>query len=69
MTEHTNREPLWFGMDVDAELARYREEDRRRAEAEAVRATGPERSSRRLGLRAAFPLSGRGGVPQVPLTA
>lgn len=66
MTEH-HIEPLWVGMDVDAELARYEAEDRRRAEAEA--APSPKRSPRRRSLRAALPTLGKGAAPQVPLAA
>jgi hypothetical protein len=66
MTEHHN-EPLWVGMDVDAELARYEAEDRRRAEAEA--APSPKRPLRRRSLRAALPTLGKGGTPRFPLAA
>jgi hypothetical protein len=66
MTEH-HIEPLWVGMDVDAELARYEAEDRRRAEADA--APSPKRSPRRRSLRAALPTPGKGGTPRVPLAA
>jgi hypothetical protein len=69
MNEHTNLEPLWVGMDVDAELARYAEEDRRREEAEALTATSPERSPHRRSLRTALPSLGRGGAPRSPLAA
>lgn len=69
MNEHTNREPLWVGMDVDAALARYAEEDRRRIEAGALAASGPKRSPRRSGLRVALPSLGRGGMPPAPLAA
>jgi hypothetical protein len=66
MTEH-HIEPLWVGMDVDAELARYEAEDRRRAEAEA--APSAKRSPRRRGLRAALPTLGKGAARRVPLAA
>ena len=66
MIEHHN-EPLWVGMDVDAELARYAVEDRRPAEDDA--APTPKRPSRRLSLRAALPTLGKGGTPRVPLAA
>lgn len=69
MTEHTNPEPLWFGMDVDAELARYRKEDHRRANAQALAAPSSKRSPRRRGLRAALPALGRSAVPRPPLVA
>jgi len=68
MTEHPY-EPLWVGMDVDAELARYAEEDRRRAEAEALADPNPKRSPRRRGLRPALPSLSQGAVPQSPLAA
>jgi hypothetical protein len=69
MTEHTNLEPLWVGMDVDAELARYAEEDRRREQAEALAAPGSKRSPRRRSLRATLPSLERGGLPRTPLAA
>jgi hypothetical protein len=69
MTEHTNLEPLWVGMDVDAELARYAEEDRRSEQAESLAAPSPQRSPRRRGLRAALPSLRSGAVPQSPLAA
>ncbi|MBS1895498.1 MAG: hypothetical protein JST59_29715 [Actinobacteria bacterium] len=62
MTENTNPEPLWFGMDVDAELARYAEEDRHREEPDASDAD-PRRFPRRRGLRAALSSLGRGAPP------
>lgn len=68
MSEH-NIKPLWVGMDVDAELARYEAQDRRRAEVAAPASPGPQRPSRRRGLRAAIPTLGKGGLPRVPLTA
>ncbi|HEX7244085.1 MAG TPA: hypothetical protein VF245_00795 [Solirubrobacterales bacterium] len=68
MTEFNN-EPLWVGMDVDAVLARYAEEDRRRAEDEAVAASPRRRPSRRRDLGIALPTLGRGGVPRIPLAA
>lgn len=68
MTEHNN-EPLWVGMDVDAELARYAEEDRRRAEAEALAPPPPRRSLLGRALHTDFPAMGRGGVPRFPLSA
>jgi len=66
MTKH-NIEPLWVGMDVDAELARCKAEDRHRAEAES--APSPKRSPRRRNLRAALPSLGKGATPRVPLAA
>lgn len=66
MTEHHN-EPLWVGMDVDAELARYATEDRRRAEAAAAPAPRPQ--PRRRSLRAALPTLAKGIAPQSPLAA
>jgi hypothetical protein len=67
MTE--SNEPLWVGIDVDAELARYAEEDRRRAlSAEAI--PPPNRRYRRRGLSAALPRLAKGGsLPQSPLAA
>lgn len=60
-------EPLWVGMDVDAELARLEEEDRvARAEQEKP---APSRRRRPRGLRAALPAMGRGGVTGSPLPA
>lgn len=66
MTEN-HTEPLWVGMDVDTELARYEAEDLRRAE-DVVPST-PKRPSRRRSLRAALPSLGKGASPRVPLTA
>ena len=66
MTEH-HIEPLWVGMDVDTEIARYEAEDRRRAE--DVVAPAPRRSPRRRSLRAALPSLGKGAAPRVPLAA
>ena len=68
MTEFNSNEPLWVGMDIDAELARYAEEDRRRA-AETVTPSSPKRPSRRRSLRAAIPALGKGGAPRFPLAA
>jgi hypothetical protein len=68
MTEF-NDEPLWVGMDVEAELARCAEEDRRREEAETVTPPPSKRSQLRQGMRAAIPSLGRGGVPRFPLAA
>jgi hypothetical protein len=65
MTEFNSNEPLWVGMDVDAELARYAEEDLCHGEAEAVGAPRPSRPSRRSGLRAALPMLGKGGIPRL----
>ncbi|MBS1860432.1 MAG: hypothetical protein JSS68_01850 [Actinobacteria bacterium] len=62
MTEHTNPEPLWFGMDVDAELARYAEEDRAREVTDTPQ-TDPRRLPRRRGLRAPLFSLGRGAPP------
>ena len=71
MTEFN--EPLWVGMDIDAEHARYMEEDRLRDEALAVAAGAPSQAPKGspLGraLRAAVPAMGRGGVPRLPLSA
>ncbi len=69
MTEQTNLEPLWVGMDIDAELARYAEEDRCREEAEMLTAPSPKPSLRRRGLRAALPSLRSGALPQAPLVA
>ncbi len=66
MTEH-HIEPLWVGMDVDAELARYEAEDRGRAE--DFVAPSPRRSPRRRTLRAALPSLGKGAAPRAPLAA
>ena len=67
MTEYNN-EPLWVGMDVDAELARYAEGDRQRALAEEATPPKPKRSPRRRGLRASLSQLGKGGsLPQSPL--
>jgi hypothetical protein len=66
MTEINSTEPLWVGMDVDAELARYAEEDRLRAESGTV-APSPKRAPRRGGLRTAIPTLGKGAAPQFPL--
>jgi len=66
MTEH-HIEPLWVGMDVDAELARYEAEDRRRAE--DARESISRRSPRRRTLRATLPSLGKGAAPRVPLAA
>ena len=68
MTEHHN-EPLWVGMDVDAELARYEAEDQRRAEPEAAAVPSQKRRPRRPSLRAALPTLGKGVAPQLPLAA
>ncbi len=66
MIEH-HIEPLWVGMDVDTELARYEMEDRRRAE--DLVAPTPKRPPRRRSLRAALPSLGKGAPPRVPLAA
>jgi hypothetical protein len=66
------RELPWVGMDVDAELARYEEEDRRRAAAQcALTAPGtPARSPRGEGGRAPFALMGKESpAPLPPLAA
>jgi len=65
-TEFT--EPLWFGMDVDAELARLNEEDRRCADVETT-AAEPRRTTRRRGLRVALPAMGKGVAARLALTA
>jgi len=69
MTDLNSNEPLWVGMDVDRELARYAAEDRRLAEAEPPSPPKPRRSPRRGGLRAAIPALVTGGAPQSPLAA
>jgi hypothetical protein len=69
MTKFNSNEPLWVGMDVDAELARYAEEDLRHGEDGAVGAPRPSRPSRRSGLRAALPSLGKGGIPQFRLAS
>lgn len=68
MTEHQD-EPVWVGMDVDAELARHAEEDRRRAAGEPPATPAARRSRPARGLRAAFSALGRGAVPRPPLRA
>lgn len=68
MTEFID-EPLYVGMDVDAALARYEEEDRRRADAAAAKPPTPKRTPTRRGLRAAIPGLGKGAVPPSPLAA
>lgn len=68
MTKHTNPEPAWVGMDVDAQLARYAEEDGR-GKALAPGASDPSGPPRRRGLRSALPNLGRGSVPRFRLTA
>ena len=65
-TEFT--EPLWFGMDVDAELARLNEEDRRSGQVETT-AREPSRTTRRRALRVALPTMGKGVATRLPLTA
>jgi hypothetical protein len=67
MTEF-NSEPLWVGMDVDAELARYAAQDRSHGRTEAT-PPAPKRSRLRRALRAAVPSSARGGSPRYPLAA
>ena len=69
MTEHTNQEVPWVGMDVDAELARYAEEDRPREQAETLAASTPKRSPRRRGLRVSLPTLHWEGMPGSPLAA
>jgi hypothetical protein len=69
MTEHTNHEVPWVGMDVDAELARYAEEDRRREQPEPPAAPTPKRSSQRRGLRVSLPTLHWEGTPASPLAA
>jgi len=66
MTEHNN-EPLWVGMDVDAELSRYAAEEEPRAETLAPAASGPNRPALRRSLRAALPALGKGGAAGQPL--
>ncbi len=70
MTEF--QEPAWVGMDVDVELARYEQEDRRRAAAQralAAPSTAP-RSPRGRSLRAPFALMGKEAPsPRSPLAA
>jgi hypothetical protein len=44
MPEFTNK-PLWVGMDVDAELALYAKEDRRRQRTQAARSVPARRPS------------------------
>jgi hypothetical protein len=61
MNEHTNPEPLWVGMDVDAELARYRDEDRALKAPPAV--SRPAHRHGRGRLRSALGSLGRGPVP------
>jgi hypothetical protein len=68
MIDHHD-EPLWVGMDVDAELARLAQEDR------PCDGTGPSaprevrRSRAGKALRAASSAIGRGAVPRFPLQA
>jgi hypothetical protein len=50
------QEPVWVGMDVDAELARYKREDRKRARAERALAV---RASLRRALPAFLSLFGK----------
>jgi hypothetical protein len=67
MTEFNINEPLWVGMDVDAELAHYRQEDRRRMRAERALAL---RASLGRALRALLSLIGKeGSAPQFPRVA
>lgn len=70
MTEFT--EPAYYGMDVDAELARYEREDRKRAEeqrASAARGTSA-RAPLGKGLRASLSLTGKEAPSlQSPLAA
>lgn len=66
------KEPVWVGMDVDAELARYEEEDRRRAKTARVRGTRDAAKSARHGggLTHPLPLVGKeAAAPGSPLAA
>jgi hypothetical protein len=70
MTEST--QPAYFGMDVDAELARYEREDRQRAK--ALRAPTAQGASKRSllgqGLADRVALTGKEAFsPQPPLAA
>jgi hypothetical protein len=61
------QEPAWVGMDVDAELARYKREDRRHKRAQRVLAV---RVSFGRALRAFLSLVGKeASAPQSPQTA
>lgn len=67
------REPVWVGMDVDAELARFEREDQQRAAAvrggRAVKGAS-RRSLLGSGLRASLALTGKEALlPQSPLAA
>jgi hypothetical protein len=67
MTEFNSNEPLWVGMDVDAELAHYRQEDRRRARAERALTL---RASLGRTFRALLSLIGKeASAPQLPQVA
>jgi len=68
MTEYHN-EPLWVGMDVDAELARYTAEEERSEGAIASPSATPKRPPRRRSLRVALPALAKGGSPRRPLAA
>ncbi|HVX34024.1 MAG TPA: hypothetical protein VHA80_12870 [Solirubrobacterales bacterium] len=68
MIDHHD-EPLWVGMDVDAELARLAEEDRRRDGAGPSAPRGARRSRAARVLRAASSAIGRGAMPRFPLQA
>jgi len=66
------REPVWVGMDVDAELARYARGDQERAGARGGRAVkgASRRSLLGAGLRASLALTGKEALsPQSPLAA
>lgn len=65
MTEFN--EPLWVGMDVDAELARYAEEDRRRSRQRRKRASSSHGGATRGvgGLPSVLPMAGK-EVPAAP---
>lgn len=61
------QEPAWVGMDVDAELARYKQEDRRQKRAQRVLAV---RASFGRALRAFLSLVGKEApAPQSPQAA
>lgn len=66
------REPVWVGMDVDAELARYEREDQERAAARGPKAVkgASRRSLLGSGLRASLALTGKEAPSlQSPLAA
>lgn len=68
MTDHSH-EPVWVGMDVDAELARYAAQDRRPEEVRTSMSSRSKRSPLGRTLRAAVPSLEGGGASRSPLAA